>query len=148
MMTLLINAAQNMLQRQHPHIGGFQDTCLAEKFAMSPPDCEFVQILNLSNNHWITISTIGCETGSVNVFDSLNMFLSLAVKRLIADILMSSNKEIMINYVNVQQQSGGSDCGLFAIAFATCLCESQNPSLVYFCQKQMCSHLMSCFEIG
>ena len=61
---------------------------------------------------------------------------------------MSSSKEIMINYVNVQQQSGGSDCGLFAIAFATCLCESQNPSLVYFCQKQMRSHLMSCFEIG
>ena len=61
---------------------------------------------------------------------------------------MSSNKEIMINYVNVQQQSGGSDCGLFAIAFATCLCESRNPSIVRFCQKQMRSHLMSCFEIG
>ena len=32
----IMYAAQKMLQRQYPHIGGFQSTSLEEKFAMSP----------------------------------------------------------------------------------------------------------------
>ena len=61
----IMDAVQKMLQRQYSHIGGFQSTCLAEKFAMSQPDCKFIQILNVGDNHWLTISIIGCEEGSV-----------------------------------------------------------------------------------
>ena len=78
-----------MLQKQYLSIGGFQRTCLAEKFAMSPLDREFVQILNLGNSYWMTISTIGCDKGSVNVFDSMNLRLSSIMKRLVADLLMT-----------------------------------------------------------
>ena len=143
-----MDAVQKMLQRQYPHIGGFQSTCLAEKFAMSPPDCKFIQILNVGDNHWLTISTIGCEEGSVNVFDSMNLQLSSTTKRLIADLLMTTKNRIVINYMNVQQQNGGSDCGLFAIIFAACLCGSVCPGSVNFDQKLMRNHLISCFEKG
>ena len=41
-------------------------------------------------------------------------------------------------------QAGGSDCGLFAIAFATSLCYGQSPGKFHFDQ----STSISCFEGG
>ena len=32
------------------------------------------------------------------------------------------------NVINVQQQENGSDCGVFAIAYAQCLLEGKNPA--------------------
>ena len=33
---------------------------------------------------------------------------------------------------DVQRQQGGSDCGLFALAFATSLCANTSPSEIYY----------------
>ena len=57
---------------KYPHISGLQSLVLAEKFAFIPQPDEFVQILNVSSNHWILISTIGCPPATVNVYDSLH----------------------------------------------------------------------------
>ena len=39
------------------------------------------------------------------------------------------NKDkVKINVINVQQQENGSDCGVFAIAYAQCLLEGKNPA--------------------
>ena len=46
--------------------------------------------------------------------------------------------------MNVQMQAGGSDCGLFAIAFATSLCYGQSPGKFHFDH----STSISCFEGG
>ncbi len=45
----------------------------------------------------------------------------------------------------VQQQSGGSDCGIFAIAFAVHLLRGDNIEDIDFDQEKMRSHLNSCF---
>ena len=42
-----------------------------ERLSFDFETAEFVQILNLSGVHWITISTIGCSPGDINIFDSL-----------------------------------------------------------------------------
>ena len=47
---------------------------------------------------------------------------------------------------NVQQQSGGSDCGLYAIAFAFLLCSGNNPHVVALLQTHMRRHLASCIN--
>ena len=44
----------------------------------------------------------------------------------------------------MQRQSGGSDCGLFAIAFATALCSSDNPHGLSYHQVKMRDHLHHC----
>ena len=44
---------------------GFQSTILSFKFQMKPKRTPFIQILNINNNHWITISTIGVPCQSV-----------------------------------------------------------------------------------
>ena len=49
-------------------------------------NCEFVQCLNLAHNHWIMVSTVGCVSGVVNVLDSLQLGLSMSVKRTIANL--------------------------------------------------------------
>ena len=32
---------------------------------------EFVQVLNISRSHWVTVSNIGCQSGCVMIYDSL-----------------------------------------------------------------------------
>ena len=72
----LITACQNILKGQHPAIGSLQPAMLASELAMEPQGGEFVQIVNLNENHWITLSTVGCQPGHINVYDSLHMGLS------------------------------------------------------------------------
>ena len=66
-------------------------------------------------------------------------------KKQIATILFSP-KEKIINFLAVQIQHGGSDCGLFALAFATSLCFCENPSQITYIQHVFHNHLVSCIE--
>ena len=53
-----------------------------------------------------------------------------------------------LNFVPVQQQANGSDCGVFAIAFATCLTFETDPSKIAFDIHGMRQHLASCLRNG
>ena len=44
----------------------------------------------------------------------------------------------------VQQQTNGSDCGVFAVAFAACLVYGENPSNVTFDIPKMRPLLRQC----
>ena len=55
------------------------------------------------------------------------MLLPSSIKRVIADLMHSSNNTITVEYANVQQQHGGNDCGLFAVANAKGLCAGEDP---------------------
>jgi hypothetical protein len=124
----IIAVIQNMLKQKHPAVGGLQSRSFGQKFAMEPQVGGFVQVLNVSNNHWITISTIGCEAFAGKVCDSLHGYLPSRTPRLVADLMQSQDRAIKVQYCDVQWQSGGSDCGLFALAFATSLCSGiQQP---------------------
>ena len=56
---------------------------------MEPQAGEFVQILNVGECHWVTISTIRCPASTIKVYDSLHMKISSQTKKLIADLLMT-----------------------------------------------------------
>ena len=49
-------------------------------------------------------------------------------------------------WIDVQLQSGGDDCALFAIAFAEALCAGRDPFILSFDQLQMRQHLKPCLE--
>ncbi len=137
----IIAAAQHLLKKQYPHVEGLQPPAELLQSTMQPPSGEFVQILHAGGNHWIVISTVKCAQGSVNVFDSLN--LRTPSSAVIEGLLSSKSRKI--NHVHVQQQQDGNDCGLFAIAFATSLCTSQDPSRVRYHQASLRNHLRECF---
>eukprot|EP00731_Ephydatia_muelleri_P004911 Em0002g1087a len=60
--------------------------------------------------------------------------------------MKSSSDEIVVKYCDVQWQKEGSDCELFAIAFAFSLCCGIDPTTVRFEQEKMRPHLIKCLE--
>ena len=66
-----INAVQTLLQKAYPIVGGLQHTTVAETLAFNIQRGKFVQILNVSGYHWITVSNIHCKPGTVAIYDSM-----------------------------------------------------------------------------
>ena len=142
----IITVSQNLLKAQHPAVGSLQPPILATKLAMEPQTGLFVQILNMEENHWLAVSTFRCKPGHINVYDSLHMTLSTHTKKVIADLMQHRGDAITISHHDVQWQSGSSDCGLFAVAFATAICVGCDPAASVFNQASMRQHLLKCFH--
>ncbi len=143
----VITAVQTLLKKYHPLIGGLQPTILTETLNFEVQRGEFVQVLNVHSSHWITVSNLFCPPGVINIYDSMpNCELHSSTKRQIASILMTNEKSIEVQFVNMQIQSGASDCGLFALAFATSLCAGVNPAQLKYIQHDFRSHLFKCLE--
>ncbi len=140
-------AVQKVLKQQHPHINGLQDTLLQVNNAFDVHTGEFVQCLVVGRCHWTVVSNIGCLPSVVRVYDSMNMQLSSSAKKTVATLLHMGSSQITLEYMNVQQQKGASDCGLFAIANATTLCHGENPVMYEYHQEAMRSHLLACLQI-
>ena len=60
----VINTAQKLLKARHCSIGGLQNSLLQFQIERG----RFVQILNVSSSHWITIVNVGCVQGEVHVY--------------------------------------------------------------------------------
>ena len=85
---LVVTATQYLIKKQYPHMGGLQAPSLTQGLAITPPDKEFVQIVNIKDNHWIAISTVGChEAATVRVFDSFDLRLSKPSLRLLSHLM-------------------------------------------------------------
>ena len=143
-----INAAQHLLASQYG-TNGLQDTLpLYYKRTWASSSQDMVQILYLGG-HWVCASTVGCSSGTVEVFDSfLAIHASYDLQKQLACIMKTPSPFFTINHVYVQRQIGSSDCGLFSIAFAIALCQGQDPSTLQFNQSLMRSHLKSALEAG
>ena len=66
---LIITVAQYMLKQLHPSIDGFQPPALSQNLAIIPPQEQFVQIVNANKNHWIALSSVGCQKACVRIYD-------------------------------------------------------------------------------
>ena len=96
----------------------------------------------------MTISSVGCDPATVNVYDNMNLQLTDELKRIVADLIQTSSKSITINYVKMQYQSGSSDCGLFAIAYACAICHGLDPSNLIYRQDSMRRHLIRACNVA
>ena len=70
-----IDHAQAMLAKQFTSIGGLQPVCIFEPQGcqrVGTPENAFVQILNVNDNHWITMSNIGCPKDTAVIYDLLH----------------------------------------------------------------------------
>ena len=145
----IISAAQLLLKKQSPLLGGFQPPCLGQACAFDIQSAEFIQILHDGHGHWLTVSTVGAEDGAeVYVYDSMYPSVGTYTKKQVASILCSKRKAIKLNIMDVQMQAGGCDCGLFAIAFATALANGIPPGKFTFDQSKMRKHLYTCLQNG
>ena len=58
-------------------MSGLQPPCVQHVLAFKVHSGEFIQIVHVRNNHWCVVSTVGCENGVVNVYDSLYPSVSM-----------------------------------------------------------------------
>ena len=107
--------------KAYPHVNGLQDT---QASCTALPD----------GSHWLTISTINCLPGRVNIYDSLvGKNVTLDTKVQIARLLHTPLPEITLHVMNIEQQSNGSDCGLYVIATALEVCAGNDPTTGSLC---------------
>ena len=61
---------------------------------------------------------------------------------------MTKKEAITVTYCNVEYQSGGSDCELFGVNFATSLCLGQDPDTLLYDQPLMQNRPLFCIVAG
>ena len=141
-----ISAAQHLMKASFPSQNGLNDTSALEfqhKWQASPHN--FVQIIHVQGCHWACVSNKFSPVNTVDIYDSGHFYPSSGVLTQVTAILKSS-QSFELRVVNVQQQQGGDDCGLFAIAFAVDLCMGNDPFVSTYAQEAMRDHLAKCFE--
>ena len=67
-----------------------------------------------------------------------------ALVRQLCNLMRTSEEKLVVQMMDVQEQIGSDDCGLFAIANALSLCCGQDPCKITFRQDQMRQHLQDC----
>ena len=142
----VITASQMLLLQHFPNMSGLQPPTLQEVLGFQVHSREFVQIIHVRNNHWCVVSTVGCENGAVNVYDSLYSTVSSKTIHLIASLICSSAAKLVIKMMDVEKQSNGSDCGVLAIAYTFDICSGFDPCQVRFDHRKIRQHLITCLE--
>ena len=102
-----------------------------------------VQIIFDRSNHWITASNTFAKKGEILVYDSMYTKIDKNTKATMTNLFGQS---ITARLVRSSKQTGGTDCGLFAIANATALASKVNPTEIMFDQSTLRQHLVSCME--
>ena len=69
---VIIHQAQVLSKQLNSNIEGFQRTTLGPVRNFDVIGGEFIQILHTGGNHWVCVSSIGCQKGHVNLYDSLS----------------------------------------------------------------------------
>ena len=69
---IIIHEAQILLANVNNNIKGFQRPTLGPVKQFDIVSSDFVQLLHVSNTHWVCVSSINCVPGYVNLMDSLS----------------------------------------------------------------------------
>ena len=81
----------------------------------------------------------------MNIYDSSHTGdVPISTKEVVASLVESTRKHLSLTFPDVQQQTGGSDCGLFILAFAYSLCSGEAPETITYKQNELRSHFLQC----
>ena len=143
-----MDAAQRLLKKQNPAIGGLNDIVLMTYFQRGKLKIATnagltIQCYNIGG-HWVVSSS---SKGCVTVYESLSTGLNKTLLQQLAHLyqLLCAEGQLTITVVLQQLQKGSSDCGLFCIANATALAHGINPTSVTWDQSKMRKHVAQCF---
>lgn len=151
-----MNHCQALLKHQFPEVDGLQSCAVFEAVEhthVGTPKGKFVQILNVSKNHWITVSNIhNCHQGTVKIYDSMNIKIQKSHRQIFIEqlgwLLHTSSDAITMEWLDVQHQRGGDACGLYAIANAYALCAYKKPEKYAWDQDALYDWLVGCLVAG
>ncbi|KAK7172363.1 hypothetical protein R3I93_004629 [Phoxinus phoxinus] len=133
-----------------PHIDGFQSSLLYQTLhqggVVGTPQAPFVQILNINDNHWITASNLFCGPNKLCLYDSLKTIINQQTKQKLSWLIRPKTPHFDIQKPAVQIQRSSSNCGLFALAFATLLGNGVKPEECQCVERNMRQTLYRAFQ--
>ena len=143
-----IDAGQDLLRMMGTGVRGLNSVVGMTHFSKITVATESYQAIQCHNvgNHWLVSTSI---FGKVNIYDSLSTNLNNALRQQILHMYGNIEKEngcIEVEVILQQKQKGALDCGLFAIANATCLTLCVDPSSVRWDQCSLREHFEQCLE--
>ena len=133
-----------MLKQQFPELASLKSTLLQTR-KHPVEEKEQIQIVHSRGDHWIVASSIHAAGNEVLLYDSVYQTLDATTNSIIVNLFPTLTSAEL---VEISRQTGGEDCGVFAIAIATALAFHRNPAAITFDQPTMQSHLVECFEKG
>lgn len=110
---LHINMVQRLLKRQFSEITGLKPILLQTKKQLKV--LQHIQIIRSRGDHWIVASTVFAASDEVKVYDSVYHTLDQTTKSIISNLFQTSTE-----LVRIPRQTGGCDCGVYAIAISDC----------------------------
>ena len=124
-----IQMGQELLHQQFPLIEGLLLPSIGNVQKFPVMRQEFIQVLHTGGLHWVCVTNIGCKKpNQIKLYDSLFNGISTFTKEQIAALLfVEDNNDIEVTIPPVAQQCNGTDCGVFALAFATALSTTTLP---------------------
>lgn len=140
-----IELAMLLVKNNHPKIGGLQPIVVALAEGYTKPQGQFIQIVNVKGQHWVTLSNIGCRAGTVRVFDSWKRSLHKDTKSaILATVDSDGSGQIKVDVSQFQRQRNESDCGLFAVAAMVALAHGSDPSTLIWDLRTLRYHFVEC----
>ena len=137
-----INLAQKMLKRQFPDFNGLRSTLMQDK-PHKLPTTNTIQIFHIKGNHRVCAATH--KSGKqVFVYDSVYSSWDQVSLALLQTQFRCSKGNIKL-VDQIQKQVGGTECGLFSIAYATTVAFHGDHAATTYNQALMRSHLLHCF---
>ena len=95
----LMDAGQLLIKECYHQVRGLQSVSLGLTLAFEVQRGEFVQVLHIAGNLWVTVSTIGYHSsGEVDVFDCMSATISSGLKNQIAALLCTENQNIILRF--------------------------------------------------
>ena len=141
---LHVNAFQNLLKLQFPCLGGLQNTLLQKR---SPLKCTeggmSLQIIHTRSSHWAALQI--CDS-NVCLYDSAYTSTSSDTLEVIAQLVHSKEQSIEIQMMNITQQTGTTDCALYAMSTITCLALGIDPVTIILNKDELRPHLVKSLE--
>ena len=132
-----MDATSEFLKRQFPEMEGLQSTVITQ----SPEHCKniatdvpSVQLIHQeSRHHWIGSAVID---GELHIFGSIQSKTSDLISETVSVLKNIYGNIVEYITTDVTQQSGVTDCGVFAKAYITAVCHQLHPEDCRICQKK------------
>ena len=141
-----IDFAHTMLRSQFPMLNGLQSTLFQSRSQGFKSSMNAIQIIHSRSNHWIVATTLQCGPGEVKIYDSVYELLDTETLEVVKRLFGNENKPLTVSMVTgAPRQQGSTDCGVFAIAVATCLAFGGDPTKMMLHQTTMRSELLKRF---
>ena len=130
-----MNACSTLLKRANPSQSGLHHTItLAQMPHRCASPADFVQLAHINQAHWVCLSNINCTP---LMFLTVHLIVHQVLLKQAASLAQCQNKQLEVRFSDVQVQEGSDDCGVFAIAFATALCDQVDPHSLSLDQKKI-----------